>query len=144
MKRIFALLLAALLLFSVPASSASNQRLDMYYACFFDVHDVGQLTGSSVPFDTLFLELFFTTKDDLVYYSQKTWTDGKVKDSGMVIAYYEENRNSFTLTMPDNSVYKGYFDSDDDNNSLWLDIGMGYLKLTRIKEMNPFTDWVKK
>ena len=144
MKRIFALLLAALLLFSVPASAASNQRLDLYYACFFDVHDVGQLTGSSVPFDTLFLELFFTTKDDLVYYSQKTWTDGKVKDSGMVIAYYEENRNGFTLTMPDNSVYKGSFDSDDDNNAVWLDIGMGYLKLTRIKELNPFTDWVKK
>ena len=142
MKRIFALLLAALLLFSVPASAASNQRLDLYYACFFDVHDVGQLTGSSVPFDTLFLELFFTTKDDLVYYSQKTWTDGKVKDSGLVAAVYAENKENFTLTMPDGSVYIGYFDNDD--QYAWLDIGIGYLKLTRVKELNAFTDWVKK
>lgn len=142
MKKIFTLLLAALLLFSVPASAAGPERLDLYYACFFDVHDVGQLTGSPVPFDTLFLELFFTTNDDLVYYSQKTWKDGKVKDSGMVTAVYAQDKENFILTMPDDSVYKGYFDYD--NNAVWLDIGMGYLKLTRIKELNPFTDWVKK
>ena len=142
MKRILALLLFALLLFSVPASAAGLERLDLYYACFFDVHDIGQLTGSSVPFDTLFLELFFTTKDDLVYYSQKTWTDGKVKDSGLVSAVYAENKENFTLTMPDGSVYNGYFDNDDQYS--WLDIGIGYLKLTRVKELNAFTDWVKK
>lgn len=142
MKRLFALVLAALLLFALPASAAGVQRLDLYYACFFRVHDLEEVIAFSAPFDTLFLELFFTTDDDLVYYSQKTWKGGKVSDSGLVPAVYAEDKENFTLTMPDDSVYKGYFDYD--NNAVWLDIGMGYLKLARIKEMNPFTDWVKK
>ena len=142
MKKIFTLLLAALLLFSVPASAVGPERLDLYYACFFDVYNVGQLTGSPVPFDTLCIELFFTTDDDLVYYSQKTWKSGSVTDSGLVAAVYAEEKENFTLTMPDGSVYIGYFDYD--NNAAWLDIGMGYLKLSRIKELNAFEDWVKK
>ena len=140
MKRFFALFLAALLSFSVPASAAP-ERLDQYYACFYDAYTYGQLLNKSLSFDTLFLELFFTTKDDTVYYSKKMWKSGQLDDTGVVSAVYAESGNNFTITMPDDTVFSGYWDPD--NDAVWLDIGAGFFLLHRIKPLDIFTEWNK-
>ena len=138
MKKIFALFLAALLLFSVPASAAKH--LDQCYVCFYDAYTYNRVIGASLNFDTLIFELFFNS-DDTVYYVKKQWKDGLMTDTGMVDAVYDESGANFTLTMPDNTRFKGYFDTN--GSDLWLDFGAGYFRFRPVEPLDLFNDWVK-
>ena len=139
MKRFVALLLAFLFLFCASAS-AGAEYLENYYACFFDAHSLSRLTGTSLSFDTLFMELFFTNQEDSVYYSQKKWVNGKVIETDLASAAYAEDGKDFTLTLPDGTVFSGYWDED----TVWLDIGAGAFKFRRVESLNAFTEWNKQ
>ena len=141
MKKLFALLLAAVLLFSVPASAAGF-HLDTYFSCFFDGYRASSTYKSSVSFDALILDVYFSSKDDLAFFSQKKLVNGTWSDSGVVSAVYTDGPEmSFTLTMPDGSVFPGYFDLNGED--IWLDIGAGYFRLHRVKDMKLSDDWRK-
>ena len=139
MKKVFALLLALLCLFCFSSFASSYEYLENYYACFFDAHRLGQLTGVEMNFDTLFMELFFTNKDDVVYYSQKKWVDGRLIETDLASAAYDEHGKNFTLTLPDGTVFSGYW--EDDASTVWLDIGAGYFKFHHVEYLNPFQEW---
>ena len=142
MKRLFAFALASLLLFAVFAF-ASAPHVETYYSCFFDAYSANNIFGSDLNFDSMIIELYFTSQEDLVYYSYKTLSSGSWRDTGVVsCAYNELSSTEFGLTMPDGSVFPGYFDANGEY--VWLDIGAGYFRLHRVKNMNLFEDWTKK
>lgn len=142
MKRIFAFILAALLLFAVPAS-AFSPHVDTYFSCFFDGYRASRAFNSPLGFDSLIIDLYFPPDDDLAYYSLRKLSGGVWTDTGVVSAVYAATSSrEFTLTMPDGSVYPGYFDLNGED--VWLDIGAGFFRLHRVREMNLFEDWTKK
>lgn len=141
MKRIFAFALAALLLFAVPAS-AFSPHVDTYFSCFFDGYRASRSFNSPLGFDSMIIDLYFPPDDDLAYYSMKKLSGGVWTDTGVVSAVYTDSGKDFTLTMPDGSVFPGYFDLNGED--VWLDIGAGFFRLHRVREMNLFEDWTKK
>lgn len=141
MKRIIALLLAALFLFG--SASAGGKHVDTYFTCFFDGYRANSSFGSSVSFDSLILDVYFPSQDDLAYYTMKKLSGGVWTDTGTVSAVYTEvSSTDFTLTMPDGSVFPGSFDLNGED--IWLDIGAGFFRLHRVKNMNLFEDWRKE
>lgn len=143
MKRLFSLALAALLLFTLPAS-ASTPHVDTYFSCFFDAYRANSIFGSSLDFDSMIIDVYFSSDEDLAYYAMKKLSGGVWTDTGTVSAVYADVDKGFTLTMPDGSVFPGYFDFEGDQQYIWLDIGAGYFRLHRAREMNLFNDWTKK
>ena len=141
MKKIFAFLLAALLLFSVPASALSP-HVDTYFSCFFDAYSANKSFGVSLDFDSMIIDIYFPPQDDLAYYTMKKLSGGVWTDTGTVsVVYTETSSREFTLTMPDNTIFPGYFDLNGED--LWLDIGAGFFRFHRVKNMNLLEDWVK-
>lgn len=141
MKRFFALFLAVLLL--VVPVSASSPHVDTYFSCFFDGYRASSSFNSPLSFDSMIIDLYFPSADNLAYYSMKKLSGGVWTDTGVVSAVYAETSGrEFTLTMPDGSVFPGYFDLNGED--VWLDIGAGFFRLHRVRELNLFEDWTKK
>ena len=89
MKRLFAFALAALLLFAVPAS-AFSPHVDTYFSCFFDGYRASRSFNSPLGFDSMIIDLYFPSDDDLAYYSMKKLSGGVWTDTGVVSAVYAE------------------------------------------------------
>lgn len=143
MKRIFAFILAALLLFAVPASASDPERLETYFACFYDGHKLASLLGRPSEVDSIFIELFITNDDHPVYFSKKVWSGGVMEDYGMIpMSYADGEKMHFTLFSDDGTVYPCCW--GDDFQTLWIDIGAGYFECKRIKELDFLTEVSKE
>lgn len=138
MKKLITIVLILAML--LPAAACSESlRVVRHYSLLIDSATTASNSGNMFDFDSLTVDLFITSDENLCYYIETTCIAGIFVSGGAVACRMIERGD--TMMLVDESGNSRPIRKDESSGDLWIDIGRGFFRMRLVEPFDIYSDW---
>ena len=140
MKKLTAIILAMVLI--IPVAASASVCVSDAYILFIDADKYNREYNAGFDFDSAIFELVFESDGKTVYYCRQMWKKGVHTSTDFIECSLSSEGDSFTVSFPDGTVFRGYYDPNQ--NGVWLTLGgNSYFRFLPVQRYDISVDYKK-